>query len=75
MAGCVFIPDWLQEMEVRHLCLKDLCRAFIRTYLLRIDLHSNLFIRVPKLGLPLFLTRYLLYDMTLDALCTKEDNI
>ena len=72
-AGCVFIPEWLQEMEVRRLCLKDQCRVLIRTYLLRNDLHTNLFIRVPKLGLPAPLTRYLLYDMTLDISCTEED--
>ena len=66
------IPEWFQGVEVmgrREQCtsLQDLCRVSIRAQLLSSDRHSNLFIRVPRLGLPSLLTRYLLYHMTLDA--------
>ena len=52
--------------------LKDLCRVLIRTHLLNLDLHSNLFIRVPKLRLPEPITQYLLYDMTLEPVYQNE---
>ena len=71
----IVIPEWLQDTEAvrkRKKCasLRDLCRVSIRTRFLNLDRHTNLFIRVPKLGLPAALTRYLLFDMTLD---TDED--
>ena len=73
------IPECLQGAEAvkkRKKCasLRDLCRVSIRSRFLNLDRHTNLFIRVPKLGLPSLLTRYLLFDMTLD-ICTEEDNI
>ena len=46
--------------------LTHLCREAIRNHLINIDQHSNLFIRVPKIGLPSKLTRYLLYNVSLD---------
>ena len=75
---CVLIPEWLQGVKAvikREKCgnLKDLCRVLIRTHLLNLDLHSNLFVRVPRLELPSLLTQYLLYDITLDVTCTEED--
>ena len=45
--------------------LKHICRETIRKHLLNLDPHSNLFGRVPQLGLPRVLTEYLLYDITL----------
>ena len=68
--GYVFVPEWLQGVEAvrsREECgsFKDLCRVSIRTHLLHLDYYSNLFIRVPKLGLPAPLTQYLLYGMSL----------
>ena len=54
--------------------LKDLCRVMIRTHLLNLDLHSNLFIRVPKLGLPEPTFQYLLYDMTLEPVYQNESD-
>ena len=71
----VLIPKWLQDAEAvrnRKKCasLRDLCRVSIRSRFLTLDRYTNLFIRVPKLGLPPLLTRYLLFDMTLD---TEED--
>ena len=35
-------------------------------HLLKLDLHENLFVRVPRLPLPKALKSYLLYDQTLD---------
>ena len=49
-------PD--EKLELKHLC-----RVKIRKHLLRLDAHTNLFFRVPTLGLPCLLTDYLLYDM------------
>ena len=46
--------------------LKDACRQAIRRHLLKIDPGKNLFLRVPKLGLPENLQSYLLYDCTLE---------
>ena len=67
----IVVPEWLQDAEAvreRKKCasLRDLCRVSIHTHFLNLDRHTNLFIRVPKLGLPSLLTRYLLFDMTLD---------
>ena len=46
--------------------LSHLCRGAIRKRLLDVDPHVNLFIRVPKIGLPSRLTKYLLFDVSLD---------
>ena len=54
--------------------LKNLCRVAIRKHLLSVDLHTNLFARVPLLGLPATLARYLLYDIALDAENNGADN-
>ena len=48
------------------LILKYLCREAIRRHLLELDRHENLFVRVPILGLPQALKRYLLYDVSLE---------
>ena len=63
------ILEWLQGVEARRdecSSLKNLCRVFIRTHLLHLDRHSNLFFRVPDLELPAPITRYLLYNIDLD---------
>ena len=63
------IPEWLRGAEARReecASLKNLCRVSIRTHLLHLDRHSSLFFRVPKLGLPAPITRYLLYNIDLD---------
>ena len=56
------VPDHLQP----QFNLKDICRRRIREHLLEVDPHTQLFGRVPKIGLPSLLTSYLLYDQTLD---------
>ena len=48
------------------LILSHLCRGAIRKRLLDVDPHVNLLIRVPKIGLPSRLTKYLLFDVSLD---------
>ena len=42
--------------------MKELCRNAIRNHLLNLDRYSNLFRRVPLLGLPTPLARYLVYN-------------
>ena len=47
--------------------LKHLCREAIRKHLLELDEHISLFQRIPKLGLPSLLAKYLLYHLSLDT--------
>ena len=54
-----------------RLNLKSLCREAIRKRLLEVDRHSNLFGRIPRIGLPSVLCRFLLYDQSLDI----EDSV
>lgn len=42
--------------------LKELCRATIRQCMLKVDRHTDLFRRIPKMGLPTTLAKYLLYN-------------
>ena len=46
--------------------LKTICRQSIREYLLQMS-RINLLVRIPHLGLPHSLVRYLLYDVSLDS--------
>ena len=48
-----------------EMCLRHLCRKTIRNHLLELDPHQNLFVRVPRLGLPTALSDYLLFTMSL----------
>ena len=59
------IPDCLKFNDVK-LELKHICREAIRKHLLKLDPHTHLFGRVPRLGLPSLLTEYLLYNMSFD---------
>ena len=54
--------------------LKHLCREAIRKHLLKLDPHTHLFGRVPRLGLPALITSYLLYNCTLDIESTCDDS-
>ena len=47
------------------LCLKHICRRTIRKHLLQMR-RVNLFVRIPHLGLPPSLARYLLNDLSVD---------
>ena len=42
------------------------CRLAIRRHLLKLDRHENLFVRIPRLGLPSILAKYLLFDAYVD---------
>ena len=61
------VPWYILDLhDSSELNLKHMCRETIRKHLLDIDPHENLFIRVPKIGLPSSLTKYLLYDVSLE---------
>ena len=62
-----YLEEIFPETE---LSLKNICRKSIRNHLLQMS-NVNLFVRVPRLGLPSILTDYLLYDQTLDG---DDDN-
>ena len=49
-----------------QLNMMNICRRAIRKHLLELNPHENLFIRVPRLGLPAALQRYILYYLTHD---------
>ena len=63
--GCTntAIPEYIQHEQ---LSLKEKCREAIRKHLLDIDPQGNLFHRIPKIGLPSVLDRYVLFDMSID---------
>ena len=56
----------LDYLEKRKTCLMHLCREAIGKPLLGINRYNNLYGRVPRLGLPKALTRYILFDMSLN---------
>ena len=58
-------PDILKEQYIQF-PLKHICREAIRNHLLDLDPYQHLFYRIPQLGLPSILVRYLLYNMSLD---------
>ena len=71
-AGEILHDETLQRLKKyfkvkKQLKLKHLCHETIREHLLKLDPHTHLFGRVPKLGLPASLTLYLLYNCTLDV--------
>ena len=47
-----------------QLKMMNICRRVRRKYLLKLDPHENLFVRVPRLGLPAALQRFILYYLT-----------
>ena len=55
------VPDYLHELSLKHVC-----RETVRKHLINIYPHQHLFGRIPQLGLPSSLTRYLLYNVSLD---------
>ena len=67
------IPDYLMPDPDLKLCLRHLCRKAIRTHLLNLDPHHHLFDRIPKLGLPPRMSRYLLFDIDLTGNNNPDD--
>ena len=67
------IPKFLQHKRVA-MQLKHICRQTIRKHLLSLDPHQHLFARIPLLGLPSALTRYLLFNMSLETSAADDDD-
>ena len=61
------VPQYLQDYKKIQLSLKWACREAIRKKLIESYPHTNLFIKVPMLGLPKPLQSYLLYDMSVEC--------
>ena len=59
-----YIPEFFQFLDIKY-DLKHMSRESIRRNLMRIDRKRNLFLRIPKLGIPPSLSQYLLYYMSL----------
>ena len=57
-------PEFLTEVATDR-SLKHQCRQAIRKHLLHVDKHSHLFYRVPLLGLPSPIQKYLLFNETI----------
>ena len=57
--------DWSADILLEQ-GLASICRSTIRRHLLRSDPHTNLFHRVPGLGLPVALAYYMLHNISLD---------
>ena len=69
----ISVPDYLLHEDLK-LNLQHQCRETIRKHLLAIDRHENLFGRIPQLGLPSSLGKYLLYNMSLNADDDNDDD-
>ena len=67
--SCVRVRDYIRALETENLelCLRKICRNFIRNHLIELDPHENLFHRVPKLGLPSALSEYLLFNVSMNT--------
>ena len=66
------IPKFL--LPPKEINLKHFCRDVLKNHLLKIDRHENLFVRVPRLGLPKSLQLFLLYNQTLNNDDEKYDD-
>ena len=60
------MDDVLDLTDVKT-TLKHICRMAIKNHLLKLDPHTHLFGRVPKLKLPDLLNHYLLFDQSLEG--------
>ena len=58
------IPGYVKDSEF-ELDLRDICRKAIRGHLIKMSPAMNLFIQMPRLGLPKSVTSYLLFDISL----------
>ena len=63
------IPTFMKPSFI----LKDKCRHAIRKHLIKLNPHLHLFHRIPELGLPPLLTRYLLFGVSLAEEDASED--
>ena len=62
---CVYTPNFLLRMSQRSLRLTDMCRDRIRKHLMQLS-NVNLFFRVRKLGLPVSLASFLVYNVSVE---------
>ena len=69
-----FFEDVIEEHLYTNLCLKDICRRTIRSHLLDVNADGNLFVLVPRLGLPSILAAHLLHCVSLDGVKKKKSN-
>ena len=62
------IPEGHEPLpeDPQDISLKAICRRAVRNYLIKLDPHKNLFLRIPELDIPKLLIEYLLYDVSLD---------
>ena len=68
------IPDCLKLSQL-DMCLMQSCREAIRNHLLKLDPHSHLFARIPKLGLPKQVCKFLLYYQHHEGSVNTEQRI
>ena len=61
----IIVAEYLPQIQIKF-NLKHLCREAIRKHLINLDPHTHLFGRIPRLGLPKYITEYLLYHMSLE---------
>ena len=61
-----------KKIPMVHL-LQCLCRMTIRGHLMTVDPHQNLFLRIPRLGLPSRLAKYLLFGASLEENDEREN--
>ena len=61
----ILADNYLQQ-ELTDISLKHFCRQAIRNHMLKLNSRMNLFVRVPKIGLPRSLASYVLFDLSID---------
>ena len=61
----ILTDNYLQQ-ELTDISLKHFCRQEIRNHMLKLNSRLNLFVSVPKIGLPRSLASYLLFDVLID---------
>ena len=64
--NCMGGLDDLTTNKSNEFCLKHISREAIRKHLFTLKPNEHLFCRIPELGLPPIITKYLLYDMSLE---------
>ena len=72
--GRVCVTTYIPKMKPNDLTLMSVCRTYIRRYLFSSDPHGNLFVRVPKLQLPVVLAEFLLHDTSLNEDVEEESD-
>ena len=66
-------PEELNLSKKEVSSLMNLCRLAVRSRLIVLNPKHNLFVRIPRLGLPWLLTSYLLYNVSLPTLDKTDE--